>query len=188
MPNVCTQEKRWKFLETWCFCPYRSVCLLQKGISVNAMTIPVLISTQCAVLKDKAMTWDWELSAGARGPVLLTVFPAVTCAATWPELMWQRGMTTVATGKFTRALAETNCEQKLHISGYLKLSSEDFLVCSEVSSCFLFLTTSAGLHLQRQNQSHIATKHTTVFCLVLLTSRGPGLSTAGACDRGDNIN
>lgn len=83
---------------------------------------------------------------------------------------------------------ETNGEQKLYIAGYLKQSSQDFLTCSKVAPCIVFLIRSAGSHLQRKHQSHLVTKHTAVYCLVLLSRRGPGLFTAGTCDEEDNIN
>lgn len=185
------EDKRWKLLEAGCVCPYSRVHLLQNGICAHMMTVSVLRSIHWqkhAVLKDEAMTWDWAPAAGACGPALLSAVPAVTSPATWPGLTWQRRMTLVPTGKFTGALEETNGERKLYIAGCLKLSSEDFLTCSKVAPCIVFLIRSAGSHFQRKHQCHLVTKHTAVYCLVLLPRRGPGLFTARACDEGDNIN
>ena len=94
----------------------------------------------------------------------------------------------VASEKFARALKETYGEQKLYLAGCLKLSSEDFLTSSKVAPCIVFLIGSARSHLQRKHQSHVVTKHTAVYCLVLLSRRGPGLFTAGVYGEGDNFN
>lgn len=92
----------------------------------------------------------------------------------------------VPTGKFASALGETG-GQKFYTAGY-KLYSENFLTCSKIASCNVFLIRPGRLHLQRKHQFHLVTKHRDVYCLVLLSRRGPGLFTAGTCDKRDNIN
>lgn len=118
-------------------------------------------------------TWSWEHVVLPFSPLFLQ----------WQTLPQSQGwcskegwLRRVMVNRNWRWLASLSCLPRAFSPGPRQLLELHFLV------------SSAGSYLQRRHHSHLITKHTAFYCLVLLSRRSPGLFTAGACDEGGNIN